>query len=137
MKKIIFCLILFSLNISLAFAISIENVEPDRIYISSDLKEGKVYCNNILCNSKFDYGKIEIDNLWPETEYNFQIVSLSGKKENINCTTTSWQGFYRWTNTSDNTNKGRCTELTFYVEKAEQLSFIGGVFYNIYEVIEG
>jgi len=137
MKKVILGLILFLFSISLVFAISIEKVEPDRIYISSDLKEGKVYCNNVLCKSKFDYGKIEILNLWPETEYKFQIVTPSGKEENINCTTTSWQGFYRWINTSDNTNKGHCKELIFYVEKAEQLPFIGGVFYNIYEVIEG
>jgi len=137
MKKASFVFIILFFNLLSLFSISLKQIEPDRIYFYSKEKDVEVYCNNSLVDPIIKNGMIEIDNLWPETEYEITFINTDGQKTKFDCITDSWKGLYRWTNNSDDTNKGRCKELTFYVEKAESLNFIEGIFYNIYEVGEG
>jgi len=131
MKKIKAILLLLFLIFFFCYSATLNNIEPCSISFE-DVKEGdKIYINDKLISSS------SVTGLWPETEYSVKIVNADGSLENKKITTDSWAGIYSWKNTTTNNNKGKCQEITFYVEKSQSNDKVSGTFYDIYEMVEG
>ena len=118
---------------------------PTSLALSWDAVEGAVYYDIYKDNGfveRLDSDRLSssIGKLRSETEYSISIAARTSDNQTLDAgfakaSTTSWDGIYRWVNTTEHDNKGKLRELVFRVDTEYSPSY--GQYCYIYLQING
>ena len=144
MKKIAAIMLVLAASFSAFAALSVRSL-ANSFTLEWDEVEGSLWYDIYIDDgfiARLDSSQLcyTVENLDGNREYKVSWAARNGENNNLdvsiqNCRTLSWDGEYRWVNTSDDDNRGKMKTLTMRVKSAYDPGY--GQYPEIYVVRDG